>query len=158
MNWLTYKAGDLREQFDMLKHLESFILIPLFDRASDRLLNELIHEPQKYGISDSNIESLKTVSLRAGNPSYHVVANGRLVEMILQLEEIDVEDEDESWRMASGIFLKGNPEEVRELHDRFREFVGNQNLSDLIIEARQELEKGKTHHLYNEMFKFYFLS
>ena len=151
--YLVYEAGDLGEQFSKLKDLDNFSLIPLFDRGIEYLLKDLNENPVKYDISDIGFSA----SPSWVSHQYKFIVEGKLVEMTFQEEDIDAEDEDEMWWMKSGIWYEKdrNEETARRLMDKFKEFVGSQNLDDLMREARQELKEGKTYHLTKEMQRFY---
>jgi len=142
----VYNIPSLKEQFRQLKNMNDFILTPLlacfFYRWIDNLPDELITDIRKES--------------RERNEAFYCAVEGKIVKIDVQGRDIDVEDADESWFMAENIYFKGREEQVNKIFGRFKGFVGRSNLEAMIYFSREELAKGKTHHLSSEMLNFYF--
>jgi len=155
---VLYEAKDLKKQFKELEELNDFTLIPLFDRVADGFWNYLNQNPPKYGISDGRRMPVQSGEGLWGyvNDSYILVVDGKIVSLSIHRDDIDASDDDEFWWMADRIEFGYNEEGAMKILNGAKNFVNKQNLNDLLKEAKEELEKGKTHHLSSQMKWFYF--
>ncbi len=146
----VYNTKNLKEQFAELGKLEEEILIPLMETVFRKWT---VYLQNSNSISDFRKRSTDTF---ARHEEYCCVIDGKIVELYAQMEDIDMVDEDETWCVINRVNFNGNKESAEKLLQNFREFVGIQNLDNLIKESAIELDKGKTYHLYREVFDFYF--
>jgi len=146
---LTYKPENLKEQFPELERLEDLTIIPMFEIAFYRWLNQI---PQEGIVTDIVKERSDSFSPRT---TYNCVVDGKIVKINSLDFDIDVCDEDEMIYMVGEISFDGNDKATKKLLNSFRVFVGKQNLSDLVKDSANKLKKEKTYHLTHEMCDFY---
>ena len=152
----TFEPTNLKEQFGQLERLHDFTLIPIFDRVTDYFLSDLNHNPSKYDVSDGRgMEQPGEGLWRYVNSGYNLVVDGKIVSMTVRRTNIDVVDDDEYLWMVNRVEFDGNKEGTNKLCGHFKRFIGQQKLDELIKAATEELQKGKTYHLSQEMCGFY---
>ena len=155
---VLYETKDLKKQFKELEELNDFTLIPLFDRVANAFLDHLNQNPSKYGISDG-----RKMAMQNGgglfdyvNNSYVLAVDGKIVSLAIHRDNIDAVDDDEFWWMVDRMEFGYNEKGAMKIYEGAKNFVKKQNLNGLLKEAKEELKKGKTHHLSSQMKWFYF--
>lgn len=155
-NEVLYEPRDLRENYEILKNIKNFILIPLFDRVANKFFDDLNHNSLKYGISSGEIVKKQGGGLLDNlDKSYNLVIDGKIITMTMQDEDITIDDADEMWYMIGGISFRGEEDLRNKMLNYVKTFVKGQKLEELIQEAKTELKKGKTYHLDDETRRFY---
>lgn len=155
-----YEPKNLKKQFKQLERLSDFVLIPIFDRVINYFLSDLNHDLPKYGVSDYKQLPKQFIKYSEGlwglvGDKYHLVVDGKIISMTTFITDINAKDYDELWWMIYKIVFEGNDEGVNKLFERFKRFVGQQNLDELIKAAEEELQKGKTECLSRDIYDFY---
>lgn len=146
----VYNTQNLKEQFADLSKLEDEILIPLMETVFRKWT---VHLQNSNSVSDFK---KRRAEMFSHHEEYCCVIDGKIVELYAQMEDIDAVDEDETWYVINRVSFSGDKESAEKLLQNFRGFVETQNLDELVKDSANELEKGKTYHLYREVFEFYF--
>lgn len=157
---LEYRPKNLVDSFNRLKRVNEFTLIPLFDTVIDRFVAKVKKNPQMYGVTD--IEKIKHTSglWSSAGTEYNLVVDGRIISLRIYYTDIkpceEFGDEDEFFYMQSSILFSGQKEAkdaVEKIFEKFRIFVGEQDLIELITCATEKL---KGQHITSSASKFYF--
>ena len=145
-----YNTQNLKEQFAELGKLHDEILIPLMETVFRKWA---VHLQNSNSVSDFR---KRRVDMFASREEYSCVIDGKIVDICAGMEDIDAIDEDETWYVINRVRFSGGNGSADKLLQNLKEFVSTQNLDTLIADSAKELEKGKTYHLYREVYEFYF--
>jgi hypothetical protein len=156
---LQYQTENLQEQFEKLRGEKERALMPLMESVANRFLSDLQKNPANYGVTDFRQES-NGYSGGSGYPpscdskEYYLVIDGKLIRM--RFLQPDISDEEDEWDyITDSILFEGYTQEADKIFRKLKEFVGKQDLEELIRATKKRLDKG-SHDFGSEIYDFYF--